>query len=157
MPFNLVKPYTIFKNNYFKPKKSGIWQARFFLQTLKIEAGDLPPVVDIEESAGLSPEELIPNLQDFLDEVERKTKVKPIIYTGYQFYKDHLKGNFNDYPLWIAHYYQPNLKLDSKTHWDFWQHADNAHIDGIKSKVDMNVFNGELEDLSALLVQKTKD
>ncbi|MBC7654628.1 MAG: glycoside hydrolase family 25 protein [Oligoflexus sp.] len=143
--------------HYFKPKKSGIWQARFFLQTLKIEAGDLPPVVDIEESAGLSPEELIPNLQDFLDEVERKTKVKPIIYTGYQFYKDHLKGNFNDYPLWIAHYYQPKLKLDSKTHWDFWQHADNAHIDGIKGKVDMNVFNGELEDLSALLVQKTKD
>ncbi|OAQ42148.1 glycoside hydrolase [Pedobacter psychrophilus] len=143
--------------HYFKPKKSGIWQARFFLQTLKVEAGDLPPVVDIEESAGLSPDELVPNLQDFLDEVERKTKVKPIIYTGYQFYKENLKGNFNDYPLWIAHYYQPKLKLDSKTHWDFWQHADNAHIDGIKSKVDMNVFNGELEDLSGLLIQKTKD
>jgi lysozyme len=142
--------------HYFKPKKSGIWQARFFLQTLKIEAGDLPPVLDIEESAGLRPEELIPNLQDFLDEVERITKVKPIIYTGYQFYRDHLKGNFDDYPLWISHYYQPKLKLDSKTHWDFWQHADNAHIDGIKSKVDMNVFNGELEDLSGLLIQKTK-
>jgi lysozyme len=51
--------------HYFKPKKSGIWQARFFLQTVNVEAGDLPPVVDIEESASLSENELIPNIQDF--------------------------------------------------------------------------------------------
>ncbi len=141
--------------HYFKPKKSGIWQARFFLQTVKMEAGDLPAVIDIEETAGQNKEELIPNIQDFLDEVEKKTKMKPIIYTGYQFYKDNLQGEFDDYPLWIAHYYQPKLKLKKETHWDFWQHADNARIDGIKHKVDMNVFSGEEEDLSALLIQKT--
>ncbi|WP_017258591.1 glycoside hydrolase family 25 protein [Pedobacter arcticus] len=139
--------------HYFKPNKSGLWQARFFLQTVKMEAGDLPPVIDIEEDSGLSRNELIPNIQDFLNEVEQKTKVKPIIYTGYQFYKDHLKGEFDDYPLWIAHYYQPKLKLNKQTHWDFWQHADNARIDGIKHKVDMNVFSGVEEDLSALLIQ----
>nr|WP_294895806.1 glycoside hydrolase family 25 protein [uncultured Pedobacter sp.] len=140
--------------HYFKPNKSGIWQARFFLQTVKMEPGDLPAVIDIEEASGLSRNELIPNIQDFLDEVEKTTKVKPIIYTGYQFYKDHLKDEFEDYPLWIAHYYQPRLKLSKDTHWDFWQHADNAKVDGIKHKVDMNVFNGEEEDLSALLIQK---
>ncbi|HTN19821.1 MAG TPA: glycoside hydrolase family 25 protein [Pelobium sp.] len=140
--------------HYFKSNKSGVWQARFFLQTVKLEPGDLPAVVDIEEASGLSRNELIPNIQDFLDEVEKKTKVKPIIYTGYQFYKDHLKGEFEGYPLWIAHYYQPKLKLNKETHWDFWQHADNARIDGIKHKVDMNVFNGEEEELSALLIQK---
>lgn len=140
--------------HYFKPNKSGIWQARFFLQTAKMEPGDLPAVVDIEESSGLSRNELIPNIQDFLNEVEKKTKTKPIIYTGYQFYKDHLKGEFDDYPLWIAHYYQPRLRLNKQTHWDFWQHADNARIEGVKHKVDMNVFNGEEEDLSALLIQK---
>lgn len=140
--------------HYFKPNKSGIWQARFFLQTAKMQAGDLPAVIDIEEASGLSRNELIPNIQDFLDEVEKKTKTKPIIYTGYQFYKDHLKEEFDDYPLWIAHYYQPRLKLNKATHWDFWQHADNAKIDGIKHKVDMNVFSGEEEDLSALLIQK---
>lgn len=141
--------------HYFKPKKSGIWQARFFLQTVKMEAGDLPAVVDIEESAGLSKAELIPNIQDFLDEVERKTKAKPIIYTGYQFYRDHLQGEFDDYPLWVAHFYQPKLKFGKETAWRFWQHADNAKVEGIKHKVDMNVFNGEEEDLSALLIQHT--
>jgi lysozyme len=138
--------------HYFKPKKSGIWQARFFLQTVNVEAGDLPPVVDIEESASLSENELIPNIQDFLNEVEKKTKSKPIIYTSYQFYKDHLKDKFDDYPIWIAHYYQSQLVENLK--WNFWQHSDKAHIDGIKGKVDMNVFNGEKEDLSKFLVQK---
>jgi lysozyme len=140
--------------HYFKPKKSGIWQARFFLQTVKTEAGDLPPVVDVEEFAGTDERDFNANLQDFLTEVSTKTKTKPIIYCGYQFYRDHLKGNFDDYPIWIAHYYQAKLKLPSQTKWSFWQHADNAYIDGIKGKVDMNVFNGEPADLSELLVQK---
>lgn len=138
--------------HYFKPLKSGIWQAKFFLQTVATESGDLPPVIDIEEISGLSENEFIPNLKDFLNEVEKKTHTKPIIYTGYRFYKDHLQGKLEDYPLWIAHYYQPKLAKDIR--WNFWQHADNAHVDGIKGKVDMNVFNGEAEDLSALLVQE---
>lgn len=139
--------------HYFKPKKSGLWQAKFFLQTVKIEAGDLPPVIDIEETGRLDKLNLQLNLQEYLNEIEKQTKVKPIIYTGYQFFKDNLKGKFDDYPIWIAHYYQPKLKLE-ETDWYFWQHADNARVDGIKGKVDMNVFNGDEEDLSALLVQK---
>lgn len=142
--------------HYFKPKKSGVWQAKFFLQTVKMEAGDLPAVIDIEESGGLKKEELILNIQDFLNEIEKKTKTKPIIYSGYQFYKDYLKDEFDDYPLWVAHYDQPKLKLNKETKWNFWQHADNAHVDGIKHKVDMNVFNGEEEDLSSLLIQHIK-
>ncbi|RZL31013.1 MAG: glycoside hydrolase family 25 protein [Pedobacter sp.] len=139
--------------HYFKPKKSGMWQAKFFLQTVKVEAGDLPPVIDIEETGKLDKLHLQLNLQEYLTEIEKQTKIRPIIYTGYQFFIDNLKGKFDDYPIWIAHYYQPKLKLE-KTDWDFWQHADNATVDGIRGKVDMNVFNGDEEDLSALLVQK---
>lgn len=138
--------------HYFKPRKSGQWQANFFLQTAKFEMGDLPPVLDIEEIGNLSKKELQENVQAFLDEVERKVRVKPIIYTGYKFYVDYLKGKFDDYPLWVAHYYQPKLKLDN-TQWKFWQHADNATVDGIRGKTDLNVFNGDEEDLSALLIQ----
>lgn len=140
--------------HYFKPKKSGKWQAKFFLQTVNLEAGDLPPVIDIEETGGLSKLELQLNLQEFLNEIEAKSKTKPIIYTGYKFFEDNLKEKFGDYTIWIAHYYQPKLKLP-ETAWHFWQHADNAHIDGIKGKVDMNVFNGDEVDLSTLLIQKS--
>lgn len=139
--------------HYFKPKKSGLWQAKFFLQTVKLEAGDLPPVIDVEETGGLDKLRLQLNLQEYINEIERQTQVKPIIYTGYKFFLDNLKGKFDDYPIWVAHYYQPKLKL-KETDWFFWQHADNATVDGIKGKVDLNVFNGDEEDLSALLVQK---
>jgi len=44
--------------HYFKPNKSGAWQARLFLQTAKIEKGDLPLVVDVEELNHVSPDEM---------------------------------------------------------------------------------------------------
>lgn len=140
--------------HYFKPLKSGLWQAKFFMQTVNLEAGDLPLVIDVEENGDLSDAVLVANIKDFVDEVERKTKYKPVIYAGYRFYKDHLAGQFDDYPLWIAHYNQPKLKLSDNTNWYFWQHADNAHIDGIRGQVDMNVFKGAEEDLSSFLIQK---
>ena len=140
--------------HYFKPLKSGLWQAKFFMQTVNLEAGDLPLVIDVEENGDLSDAVLVANIKDFVDEVERKTKYKPVIYAGYRFYKDHLAGQFDDYPLWIAHYNQPKLKLSDNTNWYFWQHADNAHIDDIRGQVDMNVFKGAEEDLSSFLIQK---
>lgn len=138
--------------HYFKPKKSGLWQAKFFLQTVKFEAGDLPPVVDIEELNGVSSAAMRLELQVFLTHIERKTNVKPIIYTGLSFYKDFLKGYFDEYPLWIAHYHQPRLKM-SASDWHFWQHSDKAKITGINHVVDFNVFNGDSLKFDSMLIR----
>lgn len=138
--------------HFFRPQKSGTWQARFFLQTVHFEKGDLPPVVDIEQLNGVSPQKMRKELQDFLSHVEQKTGVKPIIYSGFTFYKDYLRGHFQDYPLWIAHYYQPKLKLDA-TKWVFWQHSDKARISGINHVVDFNAFNGDSTAFEALKIK----
>ncbi|WP_243732582.1 glycoside hydrolase family 25 protein [Pedobacter metabolipauper] len=124
--------------HYFRPKKSGAWQAKFFLQTVKFEAGDLPPVVDVEELNGVPASKMRIELRDFVRHIEKKTGVKPIIYTGLSFYKDYLQGHFEDYPLWIAHYYQSKLKISKATKWHFWQHSDKAKISGINHVVDFN-------------------
>jgi lysozyme len=139
--------------HYFRPKVSGKWQARFFLQTVKIEKGDLPLVVDVEEMDGVAPEKMRAELQDFLTLVETKTKVKPMIYSGLSFYQDYLQGYFDSYTLWIAHYYQPELKIASGTNWKFWQHSDKAKVNGIDYKVDFNVFNGDSVAFSKMLVK----
>lgn len=139
--------------HYFIPRKSGLWQARFFLQTVKYESGDLPPVVDVEELSGVSPEKLRAELKDFLDHVEQKTKVRPIIYSGLSFYKDYLSGYFDQYPLWIAHYHQAKLKAGSKTNWFFWQHSDKAKISGINHVVDFNVFRGDSLSFQRMLIK----
>lgn len=129
--------------HYLLPKKSGEWQAKFFLQTVKFESGDLPPVCDIEELNGIPASKMRVELKAFLSYVEKKTGVKPIIYTGLSFYKDYLQGHFDEYPLWIAHYYQSKLRVGSSTKWQFWQHSDKAKISGIGHVVDFNAFHGD--------------
>jgi len=139
--------------HYFIPRKSGLWQARFFLQTVKFEEGDLPPVVDVEDLSGQSPEKMRKELKDFIHHVEKKTGVKPIIYSGLVFYRDYLKGYFDGYPLWIAHYYQQELKAGATTKWHFWQHSDKARINGISHIVDFNAFKGDSLSFQQLLIR----
>lgn len=137
--------------HFFRPRRDGKTQAKFFLQVVNIEKGDLPPVVDIESLDGVSPVKMRAELADFLNYVEVKTKVRPIIYSGLKFYEDYLEEHFEEYPLWIAHYYQPKLRMD-KSLWKFWQHSDKAKINGIGHVVDFNAFNGDSLALDKLLV-----
>ncbi|OOQ59588.1 glycoside hydrolase family 25 protein [Mucilaginibacter pedocola] len=139
--------------HFFRPKKSGLWQARFFLQNVTIERGDLPAVCDIEVLDGTSPAAMRKELKEFLRFVENKTGVKPIIYTSISYYRDYLQGYFDGYPLWIAHYYQPKLKLGGSTAWHFWQHSDKARVNGINHVVDFNVFKGDSLSFQKLLVR----
>jgi len=138
--------------HFFRPQKNGMWQARFFLQNVDLEKGDLPMVVDIEELDGVPPTQMRKELTNFLGFLEKKTHAKPIIYSGLSFYQDYLKGYFDQYPFWIAHYYKNRLKIDPTTNWWFWQHSDIAHINGINHTVDFNAFKGDSLDFEKLLV-----
>ena len=71
--------------------------------------------------------------------------------TNIDFYTKVLGDEFDDYPLWIAHYYQPG-KPRIKRSWVFWQHSEEGRVNGIKSKVDFNVFNGDSTDFKNLLI-----
>jgi lysozyme len=129
--------------HFFRPYKNGLWQARFFLQNVKLESGDLPAVVDIERLDNVSPAAMRVQLKDFLKHVQAKTQVRPIIYTGLSFYRDYLEGYFDEYPLWIAHYNREELKAGANTNWWFWQHSEKGRVNGINHAVDFNVFKGD--------------
>lgn len=139
--------------HFFRPQKPGEWQAKFFLQTVKFEAGDLPPVVDIEQLNGVSPSKMRAELTEFVKHIERRTGVKPIIYTGLSFFTDYLQGHFDAYPLWIAHYHKSKLKVNKSTNWFFWQHSDKARISGINHVVDFNAFNGDSTAFENMLIK----
>lgn len=138
--------------HFLRPNKNGLWQARFFLQNVKMERGDLPGVADIEQLDGTTPETMRKELRAFLTHVESKTGVKPIIYTNLSFYIDYLSGYFDEYPLWIAHYYQEELQVNKKTNWWFWQHSDIAKVNGIGHTVDFDAFKGDSTAFQKLLV-----
>ena len=112
----------------------------------------MPPVVDIESLDGVSADKMRKELNAFIVQIEEKTKVKPIIYSGLKFYKTHLMGYYDEYPFWIAHYYQSKLKLTDKA-WQFWQHSDKARINGINHVVDFNAFNGDSLKFQQLLIK----
>jgi lysozyme len=138
--------------HFFRSNKNGMWQARFFLQNFTLEAGDLPPVVDIETLDGAKPEAMRKELQAFLTYVEAHTRVKPLMYTTLSFYADYLAGYFDNYHLWIAHYNQDDLKV-GPSNWLFWQHSDKASINGIYHTVDFDAFKGDSLAFTKLLVQ----
>ena len=138
--------------HYFISSKSGKAQAENFIETIQLEKGDLPPVLDIEQANGASVEDIQQRVRDWLIMIEKQFKVKPIIYTNVDFYDTFLAGKFDSYPLWIAHYLvQDNPRIGR--HWTFWQHNERGHVNGIGTGVDFNVFNGDSTDFIKLLIK----
>lgn len=138
--------------HYYRPNENSIVQAENFIKTVKLKKGDLPPVLDIEKlPKRQSVDSLKVGLRRWLNHVEKHYKVKPIIYSGESYYTDFLKKEFKEYPLWIANYnsYVERIQDD----WKFWQFTEKAQIQGIKGMVDVNVFNGDREDLNELCIQ----
>lgn len=138
--------------HYFKPQIPANEQAAYFLKQVHLEEGDLPPVLDVEETGGLSPAELRKATLTWLKQVEKHYGVPPILYTNYKFKKDYLNtADFERYPYWIAHYYVRTLSY--KGAWKFWQHTDCGHVDGIREKVDLNIYNGSMYDLRRICIE----
>ena len=132
--------------HYYRPNENSIAQAENFIKNVKLEKGDLPPVLDIEKlPKSQSIDSLKVGLRRWLKKVEKHYKVKPIIYSGESYYTDFLKKEFSDYPLWIANYnfWRNHLEDD----WLFWQFTEKAQIEGIEGMVDVNIFNGNKNKL----------
>ena len=138
--------------HFFVPGVDPVKQANFYLHQVHLVPGDLPPVLDIEKDGKLPKKMLQKDVKKWLDIVEEKYGVKPILYTSYKFKKDFLDDPvFNEYPYWIAHYYIN--KLAYKGDWVMWQHTDCGKVEGIKGFVDCNIFNGTVQDLEAFTIQ----
>jgi lysozyme len=137
--------------HFFIATKDGRVQAQNFISKVDLESGDLPPVLDIEQAFGASPSQVRKEVRTWLDVVEKYYSVRPVIYTYIDFYEKYLKGSFDEYPLWVAHYLQPHQPRISRD-WTFWQHSEQGRVNGIVSRVDFDVFNGDSLTFKALLV-----
>ena len=138
--------------HYFIPGTDAYKQADFFIRTVQLAKGDLPPVLDVETLGRKSPHELRTVVKTWLQRVESHYGIKPILYTSYKFKERYLNDSVLDtYPYWIAHYYVDSMRYAGK--WHFWQHTDVGVVPGIKEEVDLNVFNGTLQQLQELTLQ----
>ena len=89
--------------------------------------------------------EIKKELDDLLDTLEDYYGQKPIIYTTITAYWKYLYLGYSKYPLWMRNTYtEPTQK------WTFWQYSDKGHLDGCydgdQQYIDLNVYNGSIED-----------
>jgi lysozyme len=153
--FSLARTHGFIRGayHYFIPTTDALKQADFFIRTVRLDSGDLPPVLDVETTGRRSKKELQRSVKRWLDRVEGHYGVKPILYTSYKFKMTYLDDSlFNAYPYWIAHYYVDSVKYQG--HWDFWQHTDVGSVEGIEEEVDLNVFNGSVDDLKKMTISQ---
>lgn len=137
--------YLVGAYHFYRPNVSSDIQFNHFSSTVKLEKGDLLPVLDIERESSLGKNNLIKGIRNWINLCEIKYGVKPIIYTGRKFYELFLKDEFSDCPLWIASY--SNEKSISEIDWDLHQFTENVIIKGIPERVDGNKFKGDIDDL----------
>ena len=138
--------------HFFIAGKNGKRQAANFIELVELKPGDLPPVLDIEETYGVPADEIKREIGDWLVTVKNFYGVPPIIYTNINFYNTYLQTDFSEYPLWVANYLQP-VKPGIAHPWAFWQHSKSGRVNGIKGYVDFNVFAGDSTAFKKLLVR----
>jgi lysozyme len=137
--------------HYFLATKSGKAQAENFINSVELQPGDLPPVLDIEHTFGVPPALVRQRVKDWLLTVEQYYHTLPIIYTYVDFYNQVLKNEFDGYPLWIAHYLQKEKPIIYRD-WTFWQHSEGGRVNGIDTRVDFDVFCGDSATFRQMLI-----
>jgi lysozyme len=137
--------------HFFEPNDDATLQAQHFLATVQLAPGDLPPVLDVETTGGVSDAQLWSGVATWLEVVEQATGRQPILYTAPGFWSSHEPDlTLTRYPLWLADYAtQPTLP-DGWTSWLFWQHSQSGSVAGVTGAVDLDLFSGTLQQLQDL-------
>lgn len=137
--------------HFYQPGDDPTQQAEHFLATAPLDAGDLPPVLDIETAGSLSPAEIVQGVATWLDVVQQATGRTPILYTSPGFWKTLDATQFGGYPLWVAEYGVSSPIVPAGwSRWTFWQYSESGTVAGIQGAVDLDLFQGSLEELKAL-------
>lgn len=138
--------------HYYRPDENSTDQAKNFIKNVKLRKGHLPPILDIEKMPkGQSMGKLKEGLQNWLTIVEKQFGVKPIIYTGEKYFEDFLQDDFLNYKFWIANYNPWKEKIEDE--YLMWQFTEKAQLHGVNELVDVNVFNGNVDDLKNVCIK----
>lgn len=137
--------------HFFHPSVDAVTQAQLMATVVgKLDADDLPCVVDVEASDNKPAQIILEHLCEFLGAIQALTGKQPIIYGNVSFLNAlNLDAEtFGDFPLWIAHPDTLPTLPKPWTVWSFWQNVlDNGTVPGIDGGMDLDLFNGTREQL----------
>ena len=146
---------TVGAYQFFRPAEDPVAQADLLLSMMgALAPDDLPPVIDIEVTGGLSGAEIIDAAQAWIDVVEADVGVAPIVYTAPGWWDGNVGlSSLGAYPLWVANWGVTCPSMP--TGWSdyvFHQFSATGTVPGISGDVDENYFNGPAADLDAWTV-----
>lgn len=142
--------------HFFRPKSDPVAQADFFVRIAgSPKPGDLPPVIDLEVTDGLTAAQVAAGARAFLQRVQQKTGRVPMIYTSVRVFDSLLGGpsGFDPYFLWVANWNVrcPNIPNPPWKRWTFWQSSATGTVAGFSDPVDLDSFNGTSAELMAFV------
>jgi GH25 family lysozyme M1 (1,4-beta-N-acetylmuramidase) len=139
------------------PISTAALQARAFVSVVGSLHGSmqLPPVLDLEQTGGLSVGNLQAWVQSWLTEAQHLTGRMPMIYTSPSFWKTSMgnTSSMSGYRLWLASWTSastPGALPGGWSTWTMWQYTDNAGVPGISGGVDLSRYCCSVSNLAAL-------
>lgn len=140
-----VAPY-----HFFSSKSRASEQAAHYIAHARINEATMRPMLDVEpesrqlrEMGGI--EGCIAGMTTFVDEVEKATGRKCVLYLNQNFVKRYyhlFPETLKQCDVWIAKYHE---KHPYSPHC-IWQFSCKGRVNGIYGDVDLDVFNGSRED-----------
>ena len=131
--------------HFFSFETDGRAQAENFISVVGIVPGMLPPAVDVEGYGAYQsnrlPSGALDELAAWVDAVEAWCRMKPVIYTTFDYY-DQIHAALPDCDIWIRSVYGAPPKGVS---WTIWQYSNRNRLKGYSGPerfIDMNVFAG---------------
>jgi len=146
--------------HFFSYDSPGSTQAENFIRVVGDDIrGRLLPAVDLEyygdkEENPPAKEDVIRELTAFLNALEARYGIKPVIYTRPDIYEKYLEDFTGEYKMWISSLYTP-LRWNYKGDWYIWQYLNRGILEGYsggEKYIDLNVLNKE-KDLNDLIIQ----
>jgi len=141
--------------HFFHPEEDAASQAQHFLSVVgTLSASDLPPVLDVEETNGVSTSVLWTGVTTWLETIAQETGRTPMLYVSPSFWNQHTPNPaLEGYPLWLADYAATPSLPNGFAAWDFWQFSESGTVAGVSGTVDQDVFNGPIAALLAFLAK----
>lgn len=133
-------------------------QMAWFKQNVPNDPTALPPVLDVEWNghSAKCPKKLpkaqaLAMTRTMLEEMERYTGKRPIIYTDITFHKDVLEDELPDYPHWVRSTAAEPEQRYANRRWMLWQFTSTGRVPGVRGDVDRNAFYGSPKEWASFL------
>ena len=137
--------------HFFSLCKSGAVQAANFIAAIPANTRSLPHALDVEQMEacpnGRRIARPLAQIGAFLDAAEKHFGQRPLVYTTQEFYEAYFRDGWSAERLGKERFWLRSLhRAPGYGRWILWQYHDRGRRGGIDGPVDLNAFNGSVEE-----------